>query len=214
MAHYGFKVRPTRRVHIELYSQSLGQRDRNPRHLRLQLPYSSFCGIGASRRRCIHSLPSMQEPNIDGPSDTPQRHHSFRQERHLPQAGRMVHSPFLLDPHDCALEELVGVRPDQQPRIHWIPSRKLRNRPGMDRLRHVDCAHGYVLDSRREESTGPVRALLVHAPPVHRLLPLLGHTRCLLHDQAGLCALLRRYRCFLGVLDVWRIRVSGRAYRA
>ena len=91
--------------HDEYRSHVLGQLHWFKTNLWPDLPHCSFSRSRIARRRCLHPLPGLQELNLHGSAYAVERCYSFRQEHHLPQAGRLVYRLLLVGPHYRPLEQ-------------------------------------------------------------------------------------------------------------
>src|SRR5690242_1233350 len=103
MMNYGLKVSVGELAQRHQLT-STGQFDRHTCKVWHNVPYRSCSSPNTTRRCRLHSIPSVQESHFDGSSHTTERHHSLRQEHHIPQACRLGHRFLLLGPHHCPLE--------------------------------------------------------------------------------------------------------------
>lgn len=151
--------------------------------LRPHILHRTISGTGPARRCRAYPSASVQNTRLARSPDTSQWCHPTRQEHHFPQAHRLVYRVLLMGPHYRALEQLCATGSQTKARLRWFPPRQLGHWSRLVRLYHADRTHGHGLHIAREASSCQLRALLVHASHVHRVLHFLVRPWGVLHDQ-------------------------------
>lgn len=205
----------------------VGQLDERSRRIWYHIPHRSIRRINAPRRRSPHPLPylprsslhsltcsCLPRSNLPFTSNSPKQHHRLRQEHHIPQTHRLVHSILQLGPHHRSLGKLCPLRHRHKNRNQRISLSKLPYWSRRHWLRNAHSINGHGIHRCRKTPSRKLREVLVHTPLILGILLRMEFPRRILYDPTRHPPLLFRHRRLLEILVSRRVSLPLRAPHA